>query len=54
MCNVGLFAYFKDSDVTIGDRCNLNGTIIFCRKKVQNGDYCMIGPGVLILEIGLL
>lgn len=49
MCNVGLFAYFKDSDITIGDRCNLNGTIIFCRKKVQNGDYCMIGPGVLIL-----
>ena len=50
MFKVGLFAYFKESTVKIGNKCNLNGTIIFCRKKVVIGDCCMFGPGVVILD----
>lgn len=50
MFKVGLFAYFNESSIEIGDQCNLNGTIIFCRKKVVIGNYCMFGPGVVISD----
>lgn len=50
MFKVGFFAYFKDSEIRIGDRCNLNGTIIFCRKKIHIGDYCMFGAGVVVSD----
>ena len=36
--------------VSIGNDCNLNGTFIHSRKKVVIGDYCMFGPGVIILD----
>ena len=34
--------------------CGSNVSIIFCRKKVQNGDYCMFGPGVLTMGSTLI
>lgn len=50
MYRVGLFAYFQHSTIKIGDNCRLNGTIVFCRKKVVIGNYCMFGPGVIICD----
>jgi acetyltransferase-like isoleucine patch superfamily enzyme len=47
---VCLYAYFPTSRIRIGHRCNLNGTVIYCRKSVTVGDYCMFGPGVVILD----
>lgn len=47
---VCLYAYFPTSRITVGNSCNLNGTVIYCRKSVTIGDYCMFGPGVVILD----
>lgn len=46
----GIHAYLTDSFVSIGDNCNLNGTMIYCREKVIIGSDCMFGPGVKIID----
>jgi acetyltransferase-like isoleucine patch superfamily enzyme len=46
----GLNTYFKDSEIIIGNNCNLNGTMIHCNISVKIGDYCMFGPGTKIVD----
>ena len=46
----GLFAYLNTSLIKIGNNCNLNGTVIYCRNKITIKDNCMFGPGVIILD----
>ena len=46
----GIHSYFKDSVVKIGNNCNLNGTMIYCREKVTIGSDCMFGPGAKIID----
>jgi acetyltransferase-like isoleucine patch superfamily enzyme len=46
----GLFAHLKQSQIRIGNKCDLNGTIIHSRNSVTIGDNCLFGPGVIILD----
>ncbi|RJG39538.1 acyltransferase [Motilimonas pumila] len=46
----GLQAHCKDSEITIGDNCLLNGTRIHCRTKVTIEEHCMFGPGSRIVD----
>ena len=50
MFRTGLLTHFKKAVIKIGNDCNLNGTFIHSRTKVVIGDYCMFGPGVMILD----
>ena len=45
-----LMAHCKDSEISIGDHCVLNGTIIHCRSKIIIGNYCMFGPGAKLVD----
>jgi acetyltransferase-like isoleucine patch superfamily enzyme len=46
----GLQTHCKDAIISIGDNCNLNGTIIHCRTKVEIGSLCMFGPGSKLVD----
>jgi acetyltransferase-like isoleucine patch superfamily enzyme len=46
----GLNTYFNDSEIIIGNDCNLNGTMIHSNISVNIGDYCMFGPGTKIVD----
>jgi acetyltransferase-like isoleucine patch superfamily enzyme len=46
----GLLTHNKKAVIKIGSDCNLNGTFIHSRTKVVIGDYCLFGPGVIILD----
>lgn len=46
----GLQAHCKNSVISIGDKCKLNGTMIHCRTSVKIGDFCMFGPGTQIID----
>ena len=50
MFRTGLLTHFKNAVIKISNDCNPNGTFIHSRKKVVIGDYCMFGPGVMILD----
>lgn len=46
----GLLTHCKDAIISIGNECNLNGTMIHCRTSVTIGEYCMFGPGSKIID----
>ncbi|WP_348983256.1 acyltransferase [Motilimonas sp. E26] len=46
----GLQAHCKDSKISIGNNCLLNGTRIHCRTQVSIEDNCMFGPGCKIVD----
>ena len=46
----GLFTHFDDAEIIIGNNCNLNGTMIHCNISVKIGNYCMFGPGTIIVD----
>jgi acetyltransferase-like isoleucine patch superfamily enzyme len=46
----GLMADFPSSTIKIGDNCVLNGTLIHSRTSVGIGNYCIFGPGVVIMN----
>lgn len=45
-----LCTYFPESRIEIGNRCNLNGTIIHSNELVKIGDLFMSGPGTVICD----
>lgn len=50
MSKTGLHCHCKESVITIGNDCNLNGFMVHCRTSVSIGDYCMFGPGSKIID----
>ena len=46
----GLLTHCKDSTISIGDNCILNGTMIHCRTNISIGSFCMFGPGTHIID----
>ncbi len=46
----GLLAHLPQSQIIIGNNCELNGTVIHSRNSVTVGDNCLFGPGVIILD----
>lgn len=46
----GLQCHCKESVISIGNDCNLNGTMIHCRTSVSIGNFCMFGPGSKIVD----
>lgn len=46
----GLLTYKNQAVITIGDDCNLNGTIIHCNNKINIGNNCLFGPGTIIVD----
>ncbi len=45
-----LSTYFKEAEITIGNNCAINGTVIHCNEKVVIGNKCMFGPGTIISD----
>jgi maltose O-acetyltransferase len=45
-----LKTYCENAVLKIGNHCNLNGTMIYCRDSVSIGDFCMFGPGCKIVD----
>lgn len=50
MVKTGLLTYKKEAVIKIGDDCNLNGTIIHSNKQIEIGNYCLFGPGTIIVD----
>jgi acetyltransferase-like isoleucine patch superfamily enzyme len=46
----GLQTHCREAIISIGNDCNLNGTMIHCRTSVKIGSYCMFGPGSKIVD----
>jgi len=51
MSKTGLHCHCKESVISIGNDCNLNGFMIHCRTSVSIGDYCMFGPDRITIDI---
>jgi acetyltransferase-like isoleucine patch superfamily enzyme len=45
-----LSTYYPEALLTIGNNCNINGTVIHCNEKVTIGNFCMFGPGTVICD----
>lgn len=46
----GLHTHLPAAVIEIGERSKLNGTHIHAREKVVIGDWCLLGPGTIIID----
>ncbi|MDF1821883.1 MAG: acyltransferase [Alcanivoracaceae bacterium] len=49
-CTSGLHTHLPDAIIEIGERTKMNGTHIHAREKVIIGDWCLMGPGTIIID----
>jgi len=50
LAKTGLLTYKKNAVIKIGNDCNLNGTIVHCNNYVEIGNYCLFGPGTILVD----
>lgn len=46
----GLHTHLPDAVIEIGERSKLNGTHVHAREKVIIGEWCLMGPGTIIID----
>lgn len=45
-----LKTYTDTAEISIGEHVKVNGAMIYAREHVSLGDYCLLGPGVVIID----